>query len=219
MNNHALTLAKAYWEGEELWGPIPVPPDILGQRTCEHEWSDDPEPACVKCALVGEVMQIDIFQEGKPIRRHLHHQPKEYMKRKTTKLCGADMGDMWLSKPGFEGRVRRCETWPQVYALCASESLQESFLCIPAYMGHPVDAVQIFGPIHDIVYVRGYEVQFLYVAYKLAQLWGEDTQWIPLKATKPTLMKAEAEWTKVCAAYGLPLKKTYMSDLKTPWAP
>lgn len=218
-NDYTRELGLMYHEDDDLYGIDHDTSDIMGQKTCDHLWNfDDPVPACEKCALVGDVLLIDTYQENKPIRRHIKHDTKEYMTKKMNKLGGLDKGVLRFMRPTFRYQVRQCKTWPQVYDVCVRHGVNDSFLCVPAYMGSPLDITCIFKSVEDIVYTKNYRVQYMYVIHKLFQLWGQDAVWVPLKVTKPTLIAAEKEWVRVCVDYGIPCKKTCMSDLKTPWS-
>lgn len=215
--NYTDELLHAYWGNDTLYH---VHEPIVDDNRCHHDWDDEPEPACRKCAESGDPSVFVVFQENKPMRRHMTHQPKEYIKRKIELLSGIERGTLWRLRddPGFADEVRACDTWPKVYTVCSVRGVGEWFLGMPAWLGHPVGVGRHKDVIYEIIYARGFKLQFMYAAHKLSQLWGRADPWIPLKITHATLAKAEVVWRAVCVEWGIPYKKTCMDDLKTPWA-
>lgn len=222
MMNYATELCEAYWKDEELSEGVSWSPNCMRelQDNCHHVWSSHPVPACIKgCGAEREPDVIVEFQEDKPMRRHDSHQPREYMRKKMEKLGG--IVPLFISERDeskFRREVLECTTWSGVYRTCASNGVGPQFLCVPAFLNHPVSLGKFMGTINHLVYMCDYDIQFLYVAYKLSQLWSEPDLWIPLKITKPTLLKAETEWARICEDHGIPNKKTSMKDIRTPWA-
>ena len=189
------------------------------QKDCRHVWSDDCEPACTLCGLVGDVVNVDAFQKDKLMRRHDRHCPKEYQGIKLGKLGGITQGYIeWMEPTLVKAGLLACVTWADVYKFLNQQGAGQEWLSVPHYLKWSVDFHSLSKLAMHLVYARDYNLGLMYVMRKLADIHDyTHADQIPVKMSASTLAKSEGIWLQLCMREGLPYRELALESLVVPW--
>jgi len=182
---------------------------------CQHDAEYDTQLGqfvCERCCLVLGVEYVWKF-ESKP-RYLAGNKPYEVVKY-VWKVYTPMMGQIeipehiqtYLETLEFSG------DWYLLFREYQKRKYGKFFLAAPAIYGHPFHyedwMLPFFLAVND-VRTRANNLHILYVTAQGMELRGQDSQWIPIKLTPPTILKLDIEWWDICKKLKLeyqPLRK------------
>jgi len=176
---------------------------------CFHEWDFwEPEPTCVHCSVIDKHPEWILEKTPLCISWPRNYARTQYFDSLFHKINGVEKipwCDSWLDE--LCEKVPAICNWYDIYHVFKKEHLEEWWIAWNLISCNE-DKITM-KPIHYkyLLYIDDHwqnstrtkkKLNVFYMLYKVVEMCGDSTDWVPMKLRKTTLEKLDKEWKSIC---------------------